>query len=471
MQRNQWLIDIWDKEYARAEGLDNVPAMLCYSYNQLINLVKNGQVYGVLLQIKDVFEQLYKIPLVMTLIVLDSESKYKDEKEYSDIIKSAIGSPMSMGQWDALANTIIKSSRSIDLPENLITILKRTRTLYRTEISPTAPDIINWRNNTIGHGVLKFEDDLSYREEIEKLLEMLKNYFNGTKKYSINNLYDNAYFTQGGYKLTGNNLYSYDNGSVLKLYLDNKEYECSHYINNHELKYYLFDSYYCKKKVIKYCSYYDGQNEIVQSKYFSDLYEKFILKRRTSINSFPGIISREDDILLEYLNTPSEYVKPLELIQCLEDKLEEIISGVITIFMERGTGKSAFANQMSGLYHNNPLIKSSFSRCYHISNASIRGTTDFINSINFSFRHSFDPSQDLWGGIDDIPTLSTKTSTPSMDMANFLNYFHDKYRKEYTILVIDGIDEITDENESIINFIPEIKDLDDGVFVVLLSSI
>ena len=469
MRSNQWLIDIWSKEYAQAKKLDSIPSMLYYSYDQLMELIKDGQVYGALLQIKDVFEQLYKIPIVMALIILDTESQYKDKKEYSDIIKAAIGSPMSMGQWDALASTIIKSSKSITLPETIINILKRTRSLYRTEISPTVPDIINWRNNTIGHGVLKFEDDPLYREEINNLLEMLREYFYGEGKYSITNLYDNAYFIQGDYKLIGSTLYSCDYNSVLKLYVDNKEYECIHYTNNRELKYYLFDSYYSKKQVIKYCSYYDGQNEIIQSKYFSDLYAKHILKRIPNNSIFSDVISREDDVLLEFLNAPLEYVKPLELIQCLEDKLEEMNNGVITIFMERGTGKSAFANQMSGLYHSSSLIKNSFSRCYHISNASIRGSIDFINAINFNFRHSYDPSQDLWGTMDDIPTLTLKTSTPSLDMANFLNYYHEKYRKDYTILLIDGIDEITDQNNLIIDYIPDKNNLNDGVFVVLLS--
>ena len=34
MQRNQWLIDIWDKEYVQAKELENIPAQ-CHSVKAL----------------------------------------------------------------------------------------------------------------------------------------------------------------------------------------------------------------------------------------------------------------------------------------------------------------------------------------------------------------------------------------------------------------------------------------------------
>ena len=105
-------------------------------------------------------------------------------------------------------------------------------------------------------------------------------------------------------------------------------------------------------------------------------------------------IKREEERIFEYLNAPVEYVEPKWLVKELEERMEELGQGVITIFMERGTGKSAFANQMNGLYHSNTLIQAAFSRSYHIQNAVLRGISDFVNAINFGYRHSCNSDDD-----------------------------------------------------------------------------
>lgn len=174
-------------------------------------------------------------------------------------------------------------------------------------------------------------------------------------------------------------------------------------------------------------------------------------------------------MILEYLNMATDYIKPTRLVEELEETLEKTGKGIISIFMERGTGKSAFANQMSGLYHKKSLIPGTFSRCIHVQNISMRGISDFINSVNFGFRHSFDPANDLYGSKDVLPSLELDTKTPQKDMADFLNYYHERYQQEYTILVIDGIDEINTETEKMIDFVPSSEQLEEGVFVILLS--
>ena len=443
--------------------------MIKLSYVQLNNLAKDGQVYGVMLQLKDLYESLYKIPVIMSLIIIDSDAKYKEGSAYADILKASLGSPMSMGQWDNLAAVIIKRNKELHLPNGLIDILKRTRKLYATEVTPEVPDVINWRNDAIGHGALKFEDDESYKQEVTSLITMLKEYFDGIGKYSVKGLYATAYFESQGQRLVGDNVIMPPDESDLYLVVDSVKYEAENYVNAHNLKCYLFDSYYCRKNLIKYSSYIDGKSELLKNKYFSDLYEKLVLKPGKDFDIQAEFISREEDMILEYLNTPLAYVKPVHLIEQLIETMDEIEHGVIAVFMERGTGKSAFSNQMSGLYHKTPLIKNSLSRCYHVQNASLRGIGDFINSVNFSFRHSFDSAQDLWGSTDEMPLLTNDTERPSDDLALFLNYYHEKYRKEYTILVIDGIDEVTEQTQRLLDFLPVSNQLDDGVFVVILS--
>ena len=465
---NQWLINLSKDELLWAKNLATLPSMIHFEYMQLKNLAAQGQVYGVLLQCKDTYETVLRIPVIMALVVIDSDPKYKDGSEYNDIMKAFLESPMSMGNWNNLARVIIKNNKKLNLPENLIKILEKTRKLYNTEITDKVSDVVAWRNDTIGHGALKFEGDSNYQEEVKSLLNLLKEYFDGEGKLSIKGLYDSIYFQCSENKLVGD---CYDKNAEhdLILHIAGSAFNVSNYINDCNLKWYLFESFYCRKNLVKYSSYIDGKNNTVQNKYFSDLYEKHVLQGNKDAAVASDYISRAEDLILEYLNMPTDYVNPEKLVELLQEQMDALGKGVITIFMERGTGKSAFANQMSGLYHSKPLLKNTLSRCYHVSNAALRGVSDFTNSITNGFRHSFNPADDLWGSTEELPSLTLESENPAEDMAVFLNFYHDKYRKDYTILVIDGIDETTEQSEFILNYIPSKERLDEGVFVVLTT--
>lgn len=468
-RNNQWLIDL-SKEDIWAEHLESVPAMICYSYAQLRRMAESGQVYGVMLQCKDLYEALYRIPLIMAMIVIESDPSYKEKQGYSDVIRLALEQPMSMGRWNELAEKFIsRKNRTLILPEALIKILKRTHELYEEEVSESCSDVVNWRNSAVGHGALKFEDDPAYQVEIRNLLVHLKEYFGDGAGEDAAALYQAAYFCAGDIRLTGDCQYRPEFRGNIRLCVDGTQYSIGDFISDEELKLYLFDSFYSKQKLIRFSSYIDGRDELKGSKYFSDLYDRFVLKNRQDFGLNTGKITREQEQILELLNMPAKYIRPVRLIEMLEDRMAETGHGVISMLMERGTGKSAFANRMSGLFNKKPLIKNCFSRCYHVQNAALRGISDFINALNFNFRHSYDHTQDLYGNTDELRTLTLEGTDPAGAMAAFLNYYHRQYGKEYTILLIDGIDEITEQAGTIMDYIPAGDQLDEGVFILLLS--
>lgn len=469
--KNQWLKDLGCDEQLWAKELNNIPSMIYLSYVQLNNLAKDGQVYGVMLQCKDVYEMIIKIPVIMSLIIINSDARYKEGSVYSDIMRASLGAPMSMGLWRDLATDIVKKDKELHLPNGLINILKCTKKLYATEVTSEVSDVVNWRNKEIGHGATKFEDDESYRQEVASLIAMLKKYFDGGEKYSVTGLYDTACFELQGERLVADKIIMPQDQSRLSLVVDSVKYAAENYVNAHNLKCYLFDSYYSRKSLIKYSSYIDGKSEERKSKYFADLYERYVFRSGKDFDPQSKVIRRGEDSILECLNAPMDYIKPQNFVKQLTTAMDDIEHGVIAVFMERGTGKTAFSNQMSGLYTSTKdlPIRNSLSRCYHVQNAAIRGVGDFINSVNFSFTHSHDSSQDLRGGNDEMPQLTNNTDAPADYMARFLNYYHEVYGKEYTILVIDGIDEVTEQTQRLLDFLPDADQLDDGVFVLLLS--
>lgn len=464
---NQWLIDL-SQENMWADEIDGIPSMLFYSYQLLRKLAQNGQVYGVMLQCKDLYEALYKIPTIMSLIIIENTPSNKEKDEYSDVIKASLSSPLSMGLWDKLANTIIKRSKAFMIPEELVNVLKATKHLYELEVSSDYPDVVNWRNGAIGHGALKFEDDPAYKIEIRNLLTHLKEYFEKGVSHSVRDLYRNIYFYTPVCKLVGDNKYDATDNSEIMLKVGDCTYTVTKYLNHYNFKLYLFNSFYYRKSISKYSSYIDGQEEVIFDQYFSRLYEKYVIKGNADFKLNSTLVTREQERALECLSMPSEYIKPVRLIALIKERIDELNKGVISVFMERGTGKSALANQMSGLFHKQSIIKRSFSRCYHVQNAALRGISDFVNAVNFNFKHSYDQSDDLWGSPEELPTLSMDDD-PADALATFLNFYHEKYDNEYTIFVIDGIDELTEETKMILDFIPSRDQLRDGVIVLLLS--
>ena len=54
--------------------------------------------------------------------------------------------------------------------------------------------ITTWRNNTIGHGVLKFDDDEEFRNDIENKLLLIKKYLTFTFIKINTHLIQTSYF-------------------------------------------------------------------------------------------------------------------------------------------------------------------------------------------------------------------------------------------------------------------------------------
>lgn len=241
---NLWLIEIGENDQYWATCLERVPNMICIAYRHLRTLAKEGKVYGTILQCKDIFELVCKTPLIMALISLEENQKYKDTEVFQEVLRICLDASMSMGSWDSLAGILVKKQNDIHLPESIYHILKRTRRLYQEKISNSASNVVHWRNNTIGHGVLRFENDASYRKELTCLLNLLREYFDGQKKYSIRGLYEDLYFLLGENRLTGEYWSDGIKKGNVQFAFEGKRAENTNYIVNQNYKYYLFDAFY-----------------------------------------------------------------------------------------------------------------------------------------------------------------------------------------------------------------------------------
>ena len=455
-----WLIGYSkDCKWEAGEELKGVPTVLTEPYRQLGNLAKSGNVYGVLMQLKDVFELILKIPALMSIIILETAKDTCESDAYGTVIRKLLQKPLSMGDWKDLAATIVKYEGDGIFPESLIKILKKTVLLYDTA-QRKGMDIIGWRNAEIGHGTLRFEDDGKYLKDFEFLLPLLDSYFAGKEAYSITGLYEGVEIR------LSEESEAYD----MALYVSGREYKTAHYVDTSS-PYSFFNSYKSASLICQYSPCIEGGIKSVHSEYFAELYRRFAGVPVSDGSTFTG--KRKTYNYLESLNTSYDYVKPKKLFEELEARLEG--KGVIGLFMERGTGKSSLANRLSNYNHSDSKapFKNATVRCFHLAKASLLGVSSFVNFLNREFPSFFDAAEDIMDADVEIPTISLKSSDPAGDMAEFLNTYRELYLRstgrEKLVLILDGVDELNDKASGILKFIPGEDMLDENVFIVLTS--
>ena len=166
-QNTDWLKALADDASLWEErAFEVMPAVIAYEYKQLHKLAKAGNVYGTMLQMKDVCEIILKYPMILGLCILQTDNKPDDKQFYQELILGILEeTSMVLGKWVGKVETLRKKQ----LPIILCNIINRTLDFWGHKIG-SHNDITNWRNQTIGHGVLRSEDNRDLQIEIKDLL-------------------------------------------------------------------------------------------------------------------------------------------------------------------------------------------------------------------------------------------------------------------------------------------------------------
>lgn len=149
------------------KSFDDYPTIIAHEYWRLYDLIDKNKIYGALMQFKDVFEIILKYPI----LVLSSIYYHNNTRpEYqNNILYSLMEKQLSLGSWNKIGEILnISNKKELSV---FYEILEKTLKLY------SSLDVVNWRNNTLGHGALGFEEDIELKTDFEKKLCRLKKYF------------------------------------------------------------------------------------------------------------------------------------------------------------------------------------------------------------------------------------------------------------------------------------------------------
>ena len=186
-----------EKMWIPKDMRNNVPAVINDKYDKIKECVMAGEsaeAYLAILLVKDLYETIMKIPVVMGLTFVNSNFDIKkdyisvkaaelQEKKYDlieNILDSMLSNPLSMGSWSNLINQLINVKDDFHIPEKIELILYKTKTMLNMKISNGKDgkyeNIVNWRNAAIGHGAISCDANI-YWEQLNDLISILLKHF------------------------------------------------------------------------------------------------------------------------------------------------------------------------------------------------------------------------------------------------------------------------------------------------------
>ena len=505
----------------------NIPQIITASYENIIYLLENDEIYGALIKLKDTFELIIKLPLIVIISHI-SNNIYKSGDSDSDFVKDfgalhnllqeliydIISYTLTLGNWVTISGEINKYEANIlfkDIPNqnHPITTLHRINQLNHKAFTSAkyGDPIAAWRNKTIGHGALNCN-----KKEIKKDILIKLELLNNLLKASMN-----AY--------SEINLLINDNSITVKSTYDSTSLEVEPFIaivekndtkNNNLDNLSIFDSYNSKKQIGHIINHLNGQKHLSRNltktlSFIEDNLKKSpilpLIKAEKMGSLYDDTIYSDELEIINSLQSHTFY-KGTYFSNWFINCIENFSGGVFLCCAERGMGKTAFTqvlNQNENVkIENNDVLKnylvtnsSLLIRTYHFNAYYNSNVFTFINRLKDIFTSELIVDEDKTTSLNYITyishnieehyvalynSLNNKSVTPNETKVLFFNFLKSlhliwKYKKhkDKLVLVLDGIDEIKtgDNNINIVDWIPnadEIKTFDLYNIYIIVTS-
>lgn len=471
----------------------NFPYILRNEYMRIKNLIDAGQTYGAVLQLKDVYEIALKLPTLIGIANIYNKPD-KTEEEFITL-ENALEKELSLGNWYKVMKKVNDVITEMDLKEIYEQVIElwdwRGRNSSNKERKKIGKynDFIHWRNSTIGHGALAYDDNIEYQETFELILLRLKEYFHKCEsiyaKYPI-------LIKESNKTISLNHVNWYertiDPGENLVVEIDGKDIKLYPFILIFENGFYLFDSYlYGKRKYDTLC-YTNGKkvvynrekriqklieqcySEILQSHRANDIKDKFIKYRHSIEDEWHRF---EDEINIETAFYQEKFYDVDYLDEWLLNKLESPDDKIFLLLMDGGMGKSAWCRGYDSRFNPTPKkIKDYTIKNIYINNSYHSNTDSVLTAIADAVTLR---SDNVKGYIQDVPrTINRKAVNKRQELVDFLEFYRlcmynsKEWENEKLLLIIDGLDELNEDKE-LYEWLPSDENLTNNIRLLLTS--
>ena len=480
---NDWMNDVYnDESMWYTEGFPGFPSIIAHEYWRLREMFRARQPYGVYFQIRDLAETVLKFEVLSVCAWADAAEIQDYQKQVGCLITTR---GMSLGAWYEVARRIQAFFKNPVGGQALPTVFSAALDGIIQEYGDgsryvreheNAQSILNWRNEKIGHGALGFSEDDAFRKDIRTMIVYFKALFEMCPKKS--SLTVGEALTRQKLWLNNRALMGYESArglneadGALRICIDedNVDFPVAPYMVYDDGSIFFFDNQKSPDRTQQQC-YMNGYRKNADIPFFTQL-----LRMNTSANLESDIAAqtriRGEDDLLNRLSVAPKYIKPGHLVDWLKGRLDEYERGVFCLRMPRGSGKSTFAEKLNCLYEKPTRLAEDVDvRTYHISRAQMINARDFARHIEEQWRHDYE-NRTEWTAYTQISEFMTSGMNPAEALAHFLNdclvFTRQVRRKNRILMVIDGLDEITED--TLWDYLPSPEQLDAGVYVLLTS--
>ena len=468
---DHWLLDLADDPESWAPGAEQAyPAVIAYKYRSLKEYCRKEAPYAVLLSLKDNFEALLKMQV---LLAYAWAAKNTDEGFETETISRLTKTNLSLGNWVGLATTLINNLKTVaDLPAAIP--LNKLRKGYEEK------KIVYWRNVNIGHGAMGISEDEEFKQDIREKILVLKDLFLSVDSQLRS---QELYLPREEEESTEISLTGADRARGLerggqvhfrtrdgKVDLSVDPFIVIRWNERRGFGTYFFDNQKTDS-LTHFLAYPDGSWFHESSRYFKALRRRWAMSgvKEESMADDP-YLTEEESRELDLLQMSHDFVEPKHLEKWLKKCLKDYDKGVFLLQMDRGTGKSVFTEKISGLAYNPLALTGDMDvRTYHFGRTQTAGLQDIRSMIEWLW--SKDHSGRSWARSPRISDYERKGMDPREALCAYLEeiqrYSRRNRGKEKILMVFDGLDEITEE--SLWEFIPKEEMLKDGIYFLLAS--
>ncbi len=502
-----WHQGLLDSEYWCMDFCLEAPAPLALSYQRLYDYIKEGNIGCTLFLIRDVFELMVKIPVIMMFngtheLIANTDNIQDFFKEHSAVRKLYDYSLQTLvtGKWFEclrIAGSMKDGGIYDPVYQSVIQYCRQIKDLFcfnRTSM-------VTWRNRTVGHSCLAVVPESNYGE-IPDILKM----FRRIAGESLSFYQRTAFADHTGRLLKGCHV----RVGTPETYIACEDFNGIHYekmnllVTGHLSNLALYDGYDRGRAYLMDYHTGDRYKDMTLSGYLRNMQKRTRMNMREDYLTAGSVIEdnlKSEDIraLENKLQAHSDIVYIPFLYEWLMKNVrdaQKCKKGVLLFQAERGMGKSTFADTLDQLILSEHVLRYSDTifgwndfmqeeaaiRVWHL-NASyssrrdilIEGIKQILLTIEPGFYENgnYYPPNRLTGALDGAYSRLQTVSDAhllKLGFADCLNRTLKAYRqytsREKLVLVLDGVDEMPDASW-FFELLPEAELLDEGVYLML----
>ena len=442
-----------DDKYFCKHFEDEYNSLIAYEYQKLKTFIANKQIYGAILQIKDIYEVLIKFPVLLGASYL-FHNRATDEAD--KLLVNIVTTRNSMGDWNSHLALMQKKIRDVAELKDLYEIAKLTDAFCRRN------QVVSWRNKNIGHGATKEMDDGNLYEDLFARIEGITAFLSEVKPY-----YDQIKLAincgNRSEELIGHHkIFAEQAGKPIAEFCGKVvELEPFFYIVDDGL--YFYDNFISKKSYLDIVEYPRGKRDMKSTHIFDDICHG----HSDSVSVDGGAISHTEIEVSNNVLNVTDFIEPKFITRWIEDRIDSD-DRVFMLRMQKGMGKSTLIRALDPFQLNRIVLPATSVRTSYVNPTYGSKVNDFLREVDRQLSQD-DEGRSLRG---DFYFPQQSSDNPRLEFAKALNQAKSMPHLSGSnlLFIIDGLDELKSQpNLNISDFIPTADMLDEGVFVMLTS--